>query len=72
MRVYGQLITELADAEIDRWPIERPFALRPSMQRITLRTILRAVFGIERDERRLAPCSALVRYANQGLRPGCC
>jgi cytochrome P450 len=70
MRVYGTLMEEIADGEIDRWPIGRELPLHPSMQRITLRVILRAVFGIGRDERRLAALERLfVRYANRGMRP---
>jgi cytochrome P450 len=45
--VYGELMREIADAEIDRWPLNTPFASHTSMQTITLRVILRAVFGIE-------------------------
>jgi len=33
------------DTEIDRWPIGEPFSLLASMQSLTLRVILRAVFG---------------------------
>lgn len=47
MRVYGDLIEEIANAEIDRWPRGEPFALHPSMQTMTLHVILRAIFGIE-------------------------
>jgi cytochrome P450 len=34
-----------ADEEIDRWPVGEPFTLLESMQSLTLRVILRAVFG---------------------------
>jgi cytochrome P450 len=43
---YEQTITDAADAEIDRWPIGRPFALAPRMQAVTLAVIMRGVFGI--------------------------
>ncbi|HEU4945332.1 MAG TPA: cytochrome P450 [Solirubrobacterales bacterium] len=70
MRVYGELMTEIADAEIDRWPLGREFPLHPSMQAITLRVILRAVFGIEGDADKLGRLERLfVRYSNQGLWP---
>jgi cytochrome P450 len=70
MRVYGKLITEIADAEIDRWPLHQAFPLRPSMQAITLRVILRAVFGIEHQEQALGHLEKLfVRYSKQGMRP---
>lgn len=45
--VYGELVTEIANAEIDRWTAGSEFAMHPAMQTITLRVILRAVFGIE-------------------------
>jgi cytochrome P450 family 135 len=47
MSVYADLIGEIADAEIARWPVGEPFSAHESMQRITLRVILRAVLGIE-------------------------
>ncbi len=45
MRSYEALIEQEAIREIDAWPVGVPFATAPSMQRITLRAILRAVFG---------------------------
>jgi cytochrome P450 family 135 len=48
---YGELIRRITDEEIERWPRGRPFELRPSMQRVTLAVILRAVFGIRDDAR---------------------
>jgi hypothetical protein len=52
IRVYGDLIGEIAEAEVDRWPLDATFPIHPSMQAITLRVILRAVFGIEDIDRR--------------------
>jgi cytochrome P450 family 135 len=52
MSVYGDLIGEITDEEIDRWPVGEPFSAHTSMQRITLRVILRAVLGIEDATRR--------------------
>jgi cytochrome P450 len=45
MKAYESLIEEIAIEEIERWPIGVEFATAKSMQRITLRAILRAVFG---------------------------
>ncbi len=45
MRTYEPLIAEIAAAEIDALPVGTPFPVGPAMQRITLRAILRAVFG---------------------------
>jgi cytochrome P450 len=47
MTRYGELMAEIADAELDSWPVGRPLALHPGMQRITLEVILRAVFGLD-------------------------
>ncbi len=52
MSVYGELIGEIADEEIDRWPVNSAFSAHESMQRITLRVILRAVLGVEDAGRR--------------------
>jgi cytochrome P450 len=51
MQRYGELMRDVAAAEIDRWPSGEPYRLRPRMQAITLEIILRAVFGLEQGER---------------------
>lgn len=45
MQGYEGLIAEIAAAEIARWPAGVELPTAPAMQRITLRAILRAVFG---------------------------
>jgi cytochrome P450 len=45
MQAYESAVRESTDAEIDSWPVGHPFALLPSMQALTLRVILSAVFG---------------------------
>jgi cytochrome P450 len=45
MKAYEPLIEEIAIAEIESWPVGVEFPTAKSMQRITLRAILRAVFG---------------------------
>jgi cytochrome P450 family 135 len=44
---YAELIAAAAEREIARWPTDRPIALAPRMQAITLDVILAGVFGIE-------------------------
>jgi cytochrome P450 len=44
---YVQMITDVAEREIDGWPIHEPFALGPRMQAVTLEVIMSGVFGIE-------------------------
>jgi len=47
MLAHIQTMRACADLEIDSWPVGEPFALLPSLQSLTLRVILRAVFGYE-------------------------
>jgi cytochrome P450 len=42
-----ETMREATDAEIDRWPLGEPFSMHASMQTLTLRVIVRAVFGYE-------------------------
>jgi cytochrome P450 family 135 len=51
MKRYGELMSEIAAAEIERWPLGEPYKLRPRMQAVTLEIILRAVFGVREGER---------------------
>src|SRR4051812_40522987 len=45
MRRYGELMDEMTLRDLERWPLNEPFALMPRMQAITRDVILRAVFG---------------------------
>jgi cytochrome P450 len=47
MQRYGPLMAEITEREVERWPVGRPFGLRPRTQAITLEIIMRTVFGIE-------------------------
>ena len=51
MQAYREVMTEVAVAEIQRWPAEEPVRMRPHMQAMTLEIILRAVFGVGEGER---------------------
>jgi cytochrome P450 len=55
LQAYEQEMRDATDAEIDRWPVDEPFAMLETMQSLTLRVILRAVFGYHpgRDEQEL-------------------
>ena len=48
---YADTMRAAAERELAAWPVGRPFALRPSMQRVTLEVILRTVFGVSSRER---------------------
>jgi cytochrome P450 len=60
MKRYGELMSEIAASEIERWPLGEPYKLRPRMQAITLEIILRAVFGV-RERARLEELRAELR-----------
>ncbi len=44
---YVEMIAEVAEREIDSWPIGETFALAPRMQRVTLQVIMSGIFGVE-------------------------
>ena len=69
MHIYGDVMRDVTHEELERWPLHEPFALHPGMQRITLRVILRAIFGIA-DAPRLALLErAVVRGLDAGQWP---
>jgi cytochrome P450 len=51
MKAYGDVMLEAADATIDAWSQGDVFALHPHMQDITLRVIIRTVFGFDEGPR---------------------
>lgn len=51
MEAYGQTMLELADSAIDAWPMSQVFRLHPEMQAVTLRVILRTIFGVAAGDR---------------------
>ena len=51
MRSYESIMRAASERQIERWPVDQPFALHPHMQAITLEVILRAVFGVSDPER---------------------
>jgi cytochrome P450 len=44
---YVEMISDVAEREIDEWRIGEPFALAPRMQAVTLKVIMGGIFGIE-------------------------
>jgi cytochrome P450 len=52
MRGWEATIRGITRAEIARWPLDQPFALRPSMQSITMAVIIRVVLGVDGSARR--------------------
>jgi cytochrome P450 len=51
VRTYSQLICEITSEVISQWRIGEPFCVRLSMQEISLRVILNAVFGLHSGQR---------------------
>jgi cytochrome P450 len=51
MLAYARIMRDCAAQAMARFPIDRPFALHPHMQRITLEIILRTVFGVDEGAR---------------------
>ncbi|HEX5308867.1 MAG TPA: cytochrome P450 [Solirubrobacteraceae bacterium] len=62
MQSYGELMTQVAAAEIERWPLGEPHPLRPRMQALTLEIILRAVFGVGEEGPRVALLRERLRH----------
>jgi cytochrome P450 len=69
MRAYESIVREAAEAELERWPRDRAFALHPSMQAITLEVIVRAVFGVTDAERQARLAAALRRLLDATSSP---
>src|SRR3954447_3698230 len=66
VRRYQELVAEIAAAEVERWPIDTPFAVHPHTHAIALEVILRAVIGVE-EEDRLAALRESLRNLIDGL-----
>ncbi|MDJ0580569.1 cytochrome P450 [Crocosphaera sp.] len=50
MQEYGQLIQKITEQVIGEWKIDEPFSVLPSMQAISFKVILKAVFGLEEGQ----------------------
>lgn len=51
LRSYQQLICDITQQVTEHLQVEKPFQVRPIMQEITLRVILKAVFGLQEGDR---------------------
>jgi cytochrome P450 family 135 len=65
VEAYGEVIREATLRDMATWPADRPFALRPHTQRITLEVILRAVFGIRGAERERRAANLIEEFAHR-------
>ena len=57
LKRWTGVFEEIAEREVERWPLDEPFELLGSMKRITMEAILRAVMGV-RDPARIEELSA--------------
>lgn len=64
MQSYGEMMTDVARREIQKWPIDEPFELWPRMQAISLEVVMRAVFGTVEGERMQLLRERLVTMTN--------
>ncbi|MGH7858656.1 MAG: cytochrome P450, partial [Candidatus Binatia bacterium] len=69
MHHYADIIRGITREAMSRWPVGRPFAVQPEMQRITLEVILRAVFGVDDAERLADLRHSLTRLLAVGTNP---
>lgn len=51
MERLTELVREVTESEVERWPRREAIALHPWLQALTLEVILRAVFGVEEGRR---------------------
>lgn len=51
LKAYGEIIQNITQEVIAQWSPQEPFQVRSSMQKITMRVILEAVFGLHAGER---------------------
>ena len=51
MKSYGQIICDTTQKAIAKWKIDKPFIVRQYTQEISLRVIIKAVFGIDKGEK---------------------
>jgi cytochrome P450 len=51
MHAYGQLICDTAKNVTSQWTVNQPFTIRDTVQKITMRVILQAVFGLHDGSR---------------------
>lgn len=66
---YGRWAAEATDEAVDALPVGRPFAAQRAFQDITLRIILRAVFGLEGQSDRERFGRALLEFIDIGMKP---
>jgi cytochrome P450 len=69
MRSYGELIDSIAEREIASWPPGEPFAVAEGTRRIALEVILRAVFGVDEEERVEGTAALMTKFLDAATPP---
>src|SRR5215470_7391730 len=69
MQAYGEVMRDITDHTIARWPVGRAFPIQPEMQDITLNVILRTVFGIDEGAELTHLRALLVELLTLGTNP---
>jgi len=64
MQAYGDMVREVAAAEIATWPVGQPLPTRLRTQELTLEIVMRAIFG-SRDERLRAALQTMLEFAGR-------
>ena len=69
MEKLTDLIAEVTEREVERWPRDTPVVLHPRLQALTLEIILRAVFGLDPGPRLEAIRTRLTEILEIGSKP---
>jgi cytochrome P450 len=64
MQAYGRTMIDLTNTALDRWPTGEPFAVHHHLQAITLRVIVRTVFGVDDGPRFESFCDKVTRLTD--------
>jgi cytochrome P450 len=69
MEALTGLLRETTEREVSTWPLDRPVALHPRLQGLTMEVILRAVFGLEPGTRLETVRELLTKNLELGAHP---
>ena len=62
---YRDIIREAAQRDLATWPVGEPFGIRPRTQSITLEVILRAVYGLDDQQRFMRAREVIGEFAQR-------
>ena len=66
VREHAEAVREIAAREVATWPLNTPFAIHPRLRALTLRVILRTIFGSEEARVRELHTGLLAMFAIAG------